>query len=203
MLGWNRAFSTDFESKDFCINLPLDLRQPENPGFSAANLVTCSLIRRSTDQISEPHELSNSLREQMMRIKHSRFNSPFMRTLFDAPLDLNDAKTIFPTNHCLATAVFSNTGDPTRRFLADLPRKKGIVHFGNLVLEDISGVSPLRYDTRLTVNVFTYRRNLKICMRFDPQYFSAEDGKAFLGYFVDCFQSGVENATLPERVGQA
>lgn len=197
---WNQEFSTDFEAKDFCINMPLDLRLPDNPVFSATNLVTCSLIRRTPAQINDPLDLPSSLREQMMQIKHSRFDSPFMKMLVGAPIDLDDAKMTYSNRECLATAVFSNTGDPTRRFLAELPRKKGVVHFGNLVLEDIGGASPLRYETRVAMNIFTYRRNLRICMRFDPQYFSTDDGKAFLNYFVECFQHGVDKATLPERV---
>lgn len=196
---WNQEYSTDFDTKDVCVNMPLDLRLPDNPVFSATNMVTCSLIRRTAEQIGDRMELPNSLREQMVQIKHSRFNSPFMQLLVGAPITFNDAKTMFSSQKCLATATFSNTGDPTRRFLAELPRKKGVIHFGNLVLDDIGGASPLRYETRVAVNVFTYRRNLRICMRFDPQYFSADDGNTFLKYFVDCFQQGVENATLPIR----
>ena len=69
----------------------------------------------------------------------------------------------------------SNIGDPTRRFAAKLPRKDGRVVAGNLLLDDITGVPPLRPHTRATFSVFAYRRKLTISLRCDDKYFSDED----------------------------
>ena len=45
---------------------------------------------------------------------------------------------------CIATTCLSNIGDPSKRFTADLPREEGRIVAGNLTLEDIRGVPPIR-----------------------------------------------------------
>lgn len=183
---WNEMHGVDVSQKDFCILMPLDLRDADQPVFSATNVVTSSFIRRSAEQINNRAELSKSLREEVVKVKHSRHSSEFSRLLLQSPVNWDDAVKSYDNDKCLSTAVFSNAGDPTKRLLVELPRERGIVKCGNLVLEDLSGASPIRKHSRVVVNVFTYRRRLKICMRFDPQSFSSEGGKAFQAHFVEC-----------------
>lgn len=191
LCSWNEMQGVEVSEKDFCILMPLDLRDADQPVFSATNVVTSSFIRRSAAEIKNRSELSKSLREEVVKVKHSRHRSEFTRLLLQSPLKLEEAVHSYDNEGCLSTAIFSNAGDPTKRFLADLPRKRGVVQCGNLVLDDLSGASPIRKLSRLVVNVFTYRRQLKICMRFDPQSFSAEDGVAFQKHFVACLLESV------------
>lgn len=186
LFSWNESRGADVDAEDFCILMPLDLREADQPQFSAINLVTSSFIRRSANQIRDKAQLPATLREEVVKVKHSRHNSPFMRLLLHSPVDWNEAIKTYGEDDCLATAIFSNAGDPTRRFLVDLPRQRGVVKCGNLVLDDLSGASPIRSSTRVAVNIFTYRRRLKICMRFDPQSFAPGDGEAFLKQFLQC-----------------
>jgi hypothetical protein len=185
--SWNEMQGTDFSADDFCVLMPLDLRGPENRVLSAANFVTSSFIRRSGEQIKNRQQLSRSLREEVAKIKHSRHDSEFMRMLTQLPRYGGVANRSYDKDICHITAVFSNAGDPTKRFLVDLPRERGAVKCGNLILEDLKGASPVRNLTRVAVNIFTYRRKLKICMRFDPQCFSDEEGKTFLDHFIGRF----------------
>ena len=189
LADWNEANQQNPDG-DICINMPLDLRQSEHPPFSAINVVTCSFIRRSNQQIKDREGLSTFLREEAIRVKHSRLKSPFMRLLVQSPVDLRDAETSYASNDCLATAIFSNTGDQSRRFQADLPREKGVVQCGNLRLDDMTAVSPLRDKTRLAVGIFTYKRLLKIGIRTDPFYFSMQDSQELLDLYMHNFRMG-------------
>ena len=184
LCAWNEKHEAKFSERDFCILMPLDLRDNAQPTFSATNVVTSSFIRRSAEQIKNRTELSNSLREELIKVKSTRHASEFTRLLLQAPIDWEEAVKTYKNEDCLATAIFSNAGDPTKRFLVDMPRNRGVVQCGNLVLEDLQGASPIRIHTRVAVNIFTYRRNLKICMRFDPLNFSVEDGASFQSLFV-------------------
>lgn len=186
LADWNEAHEEN-PVGEICINMPLDLRQADHPAFSAINVVTCSFIRRSNQQIRDRQGLSTYLREESIRVKHSRLDSPFMRLLVQAPVDLSDAGTSYRSNDCLATAIFSNTGDQSRRFQADLPREKKGVRCGNLLLEDMTAVSPLRDKTRVAVGIFTYKRLLKVGIRTDPFYFSARDSQDLLDLYMDNF----------------
>ena len=85
----------------------------------------------------------------------------------------------------MTTAILSNTGDPTKQFYAQLPKEGQVLRCGNLLLEDVAGVPPLRPGTSVTISIFTYRRELKICMRCDPNQFSEQDTQQLLDTYID------------------
>jgi hypothetical protein len=85
----------------------------------------------------------------------------------------------------LATVVFSNLGDPTRRFTARFPRKEGRLVCGNLTLEAVAGIPPMRPRTRATFLVLSYNLNLTVNLRCDPQYFTAGDTQHLLSLYTE------------------
>ena len=189
--SWNQKYSQSAHPNDLiAINMPMDLRRPENPIFSAVNLVTSAFVVRSAAEISKTGELERTLNEEILRLKHNRFQSEFMKMLLQWPLDLNEAKGEYDPDQCHSSAVFSNTGDPTKRFLVEMPRHQGKIHCGNLVLEDINGTPPLRQQTRVSISIFTYQRQLRICMRTDPEFFDLRSASKFLEHFSDQFEKG-------------
>ena len=185
--SWNERYGAIDDEKTFAVNMPMDLRQPENPVFSGINLVTNCSIHQATDKVNDRQWFANWLRTELMRIKYERHQSEFMQRLLYASENWEEAREEFEEDKCHSTVVFSNAGDPTKRFYVNLPREKGKLRVGNLLLDDINGVPPLRKHTRATISVFTYRRELKICMRCDPFYFNHEDGKAFLDHYINTF----------------
>ncbi|MFO0939515.1 MAG: hypothetical protein U0930_01990 [Pirellulales bacterium] len=72
------------------------------------------------------------------------------------------------------------------------PREGSLIRCGNLLLEDIRGVPPMRIHTRVTVSVFTYRRVLKLCMRCDPNCFDTEA----TGRLLSMYRSEIESVLL-------
>ena len=190
MLTWNEQHGGVVENDDFCVLMPLDLRTPEQAGLSAANVVTSSFIRRSADQIRDRKNLSSSLLRETMCLKHRRHESDFMKQLISSPINWNEAAKVYDENSCLTSTIFSNAGDPTKRFLNEFPKQDRMFKCGNLLLEEMNGSSPLRSMTRAAFNSFTYQRQMKIGIRCDPQFFSNSDGKALLDHFVHTFLNG-------------
>jgi hypothetical protein len=168
-----------------CVMMPLDLREPSPEKAPACNIVTYAFVKRSRRLIEDSEKLINSLREEAACLKHTRHQSRFMNLIVGAltyyPRCFN---FVISRNRCLASVVLSNTGDPTKRFLVDLPREKGVVRCGNLLLTDITGVPPMRVKTRATISVFTYRRVLKICLRCDPNLFQLSDTQELLDQYI-------------------
>ena len=91
---------------------------------------------------------------------------------------------VLSRNVCLATVVLSNAGDPSRRFTAKFPRQSGRIVCGNLVLEAITGVPPLRVKTRAAFSISQYDRRLAVSLRCDPHYFRLEDTATLLDIYV-------------------
>ncbi|MDP1561364.1 MAG: chromosome condensation protein [Pirellulaceae bacterium] len=187
LVQWNQVFSDDTQAGKICINMPLDLRNDAQPQYLAANYVSYALVHRASEEIAEP-TFAGQLRMELAHLKHTRFNSDFMRFLVETPVDNNDHISVLRVNtDCLATVVFSNTGDPTRRFWVKLPRCGDGLKCGNLVLADVLGSPPLRKGTRAAVGVLTYQRKLRLCIRSDRNFMNAAQSKLFLDHFAELF----------------
>lgn len=169
--------------RDLCIMMPMDLREIESRMATAANLVTYAMIRRKHDECVESEALIESIRLEMVKLKHNRHRTPFMNMIAHCQRYPTWLKRWLGSRRCMATAILSNTGDPTKRFSVAFPRTKGLLQAGNLSMTDIIGVPPMRSDTRLTISIFTYRRVLKICMRCDPHLFTPEQTQTLLAAY--------------------
>lgn len=180
---WNSQNGISMFPRQFCVLLPMDLREHDTPDFPATNVVTYTLVRRPARVIRDHQKLVETLRVETTMLKNNRQGTAFMNMIAGSYRYQRTMKLIL-SGKCLATAVMSNTGDPTRHFNVTFPKDQGMVRCGNLRLETISGVPPMRKNTRLTISAFTYRRVLKICLRCDPHYFSDADAKKFLNLFI-------------------
>lgn len=181
---WNKNNGLSVFPGKYCVLIPLDLRDQDTPEFSATNVVTYTFIRRPERTIRDHKKLADSLRVETTMLKNNRHNTSFMNMLAGS-YRYQKTMDFILRGKSLATAVMSNTGDPTRHFNVQFPKDKGVVRCGDLMLETISGTPPMRKNTRLTISAFTYRRVLKICLRCDPHYFSDADAQAFLDIYVD------------------
>ncbi len=168
----------------YCIMMPMDLREADTRLSTAANLVTYALIRRRPSECVDSLEGINSLAQELLKFKHTRHITTFMYVMAFLVRLPTWLKRGFVSRRRVATAIVSNTGDPTKRFSASFPSEKGLLRAGNLLLTDINGVPPMRNGTRLTISVFTYRRVLKVCLRCDPKHFTVANSRAFLAHYV-------------------
>ena len=90
---------------------------------------------------------------------------------------------VFSPERCLATAAFSNLGDPSRRFRTRFPRENGLIRVGNLIMHQFEGTTALRPNTRAGLFVNTYGNQLSISVRLDPTIYSISDAETFLDRF--------------------
>lgn len=167
------------------IMMPMNLRESEDQALSACNVVAHAFVRRKRSDLNDIATFRKRLSNELLQLKHHRKEIRFMHMLagghYFYPKTL---KASLDWKRNLATAILSNTGDPTKQFYAQLPREGSVVRCGNLKLEDISGVPPIRPGTSTTVSIFTYRRELKICLRCDPNKFSEAETRQLLDLYV-------------------
>ena len=143
-------------------------------------------MRRGPSDFKDMERFRQGLNGELLELKHNRQKIKFMHMLaggqFFYPRTL---KASLKYKRSLTTAILSNTGDPTKQFYAQLPKEGQVLRCGNLLLEDVAGVPPLRPGTSVTISIFTYRRELKICMRCDPNQFSEQDTQQLLDAYID------------------
>jgi hypothetical protein len=176
------------------IMMPNDLREVDDYALPATNMTGYTFLARAVRDCALPEELLRSIRDETAMIKHRRGGTRFIDTVFAASHVPRLLPFVLARNLCLATALLSNAADPSRRFSARFPRREGRIVCGNLVLDEITGVAPLRRNTRASFSISQYDRRLSISLRCDPHLFQREDAAALLGLYVQRLK---ESAGLP------
>ena len=183
---WESKASWFSQRRHVCVMMPMNLREPTDNDISACNAVSQSFVRYHRRDLKDSKAFRSALGNEVLKLKHDRARIPFMHMMagghYFYPKTL---KFCLDFKKCLATAILSNTGDPTKQFLTSFPKEGGQLRCGNLLLTDVGGVPPMRPGTNATISIFTYKRLLKICVRCDPNQFSQEDTRALLEMYVD------------------
>ncbi|MDB2687360.1 chromosome condensation protein [Mariniblastus sp.] len=183
---WESKSSRFSQRRHVCVMMPMNLREPTDNDISACNAVSQSFVRYHRNDLKDSKAFRSALGNEVLKLKHDRARIPFMHMMagghYFYPKTL---KFCLDFKKCLATAILSNTGDPTKQFLTNFPKEGGQLRCGNLLLTDVAGVPPMRPGTNATISIFTYKRLLKICVRCDPNQFSKEDTRQLLEMYVD------------------
>ncbi len=191
MRDWNGQFTKDTHRQRLRIMMPTDLREKEDILMPAANMTAYSFITRRSSACDQPEELLRGIRDETMQIKREKRGKQFMDSVMAGKHIPGLLGFLLNRERCLATVILSNVGDPSRRFLARFPRAGGRIVCGNLRLEHISGVPPLRPGSRATVSIVTYGRELAVHLRCDSHTMSSEDARAFLGLYAERLRSRI------------
>ena len=166
------------------IMMPTDLREGQDIEMPAANLTSYIFLTRRASECRNPDSLLQTVRQDTTLVKNQRLGTVFMDTLYAASHVPGLLPFTLRRNLCLATAVLSNSADPSRRFTPRFSRQAGLLVCGNLILEDITGVPPLRRKTRATFSISQYVRRLTVSLRCDPHLFRLEDAAELLRRYV-------------------
>jgi hypothetical protein len=159
------------------INVPIMIRDRDDRLLPAANRLTFAFLSRRRGQLVDSQRLLEDIVAEMQAIRKDRLGlyfvgglGTFCRVPGLIPFFLN-------RHRCFATAVLSFGG----RLLAHspLPRAGHRLVAGNVVLDHITGVPPLRPLTRAAIAIGIYDDQMAINVRCDPQHFSRDDTQAF------------------------
>ena len=174
------------QRRHVCVMMPMNLRESMDNDISACNAVSQAFVRYRRPDMKDVTSFRNALGSQLLKLKHGRTRIRFMHMMTGAHYFYPKVlQFCMDFKKCLSTAVLSNTGDPTKQFLTNFPKENGLLRCGNLLLNDVSGVPPMRPGTNATISIFTYRRVLKICLRCDPNQFSQEETQRLLQLYVE------------------
>jgi hypothetical protein len=177
--NWNRQHTEKPRRGPLRINMPASLRSRDERTLPAANRMSFAFPARKTSACDSPDELLQSIREETRVTVRDRLTLYFIGILAAAN-SFGVLRRSLRGNRCFATAVLTNMGDPTRRFVAQLPRRDGLVVAGDLTLTNNSGVPPIRHLTRAVFSLGDYGKRLTISLRCDPRSFSPADTRRLL-----------------------
>ena len=183
MNDWNTDGRASTRGSRLRVMMPVCLRRGADCQTPASNIIGYAFITRRSSQLHDPRQHLQGIRDETARIRNRHIAKRFVDTIAAATTVPGLLPSVMRLPRTLATVVFSNLGDPTRRFTARFPKKEGRLVCGNLILEDVTGIPPMRPRTRATFLVLSYNRKLTINLRCDPQRFTAADTQRLLSLF--------------------
>ncbi|NOY42968.1 MAG: hypothetical protein GXP26_14175 [Planctomycetes bacterium] len=164
------------------LSIPINLRRPGAECSSAANCVSMIFLDRRPQAIEDEKGLLASIHTQMARnLKMDLgLTFPLMLRLIK-PLGI--LATLKGDEQCRCTAVLSNLQRP----LIDcpLPRRDGKIIAGDLQLDGLDCLPPVRPKTNAAFGVLTYADRLNITQHYDQRVISADEAERLLDLYVE------------------
>ncbi len=166
---WNQAEHPGRPGRWLRINMPQNLRERHHDRMPAANAMSQAFLTRQVADCADPELLLDGLRRETEAIRRWRLGLYFLGGLSMAeriPGALRLGMALLG-RQCHATTVLTNIGEFTRRFTARLPRRNGRIVAGDLILERLVGMPPLRPKTYAGFGAGTYAGELTVTARGD------------------------------------
>ncbi len=178
---WQLRQGIGTSRRDLRVVIPVNLREKDDAQMPALNKIGYTFVSCGLSDADDELRVLDAIRRASH--KSHRFCSAqrFLHVInVMARMPNSIFAQIFGEHRCHATAIFTNIGDPTRRFIAKFPRDKGRLVVGDLILDSITSIGPIRPNTRAVFSVNTYANRLTMSARCDPQYFSPTDAAELL-----------------------
>jgi hypothetical protein len=180
LYAWQVEQNAFARNRRLRIVIPVNLRDHQDVSMPAANKMGYGFVSLRTADVSDEERRIAAIRRSTERLRRLRLPHATLRSLRILCGTPGALSWLMSTPRCLATAVLTNIGDPTRRFAVTFPRDRGRLVAGNLVLDRISSVAPLRPLTRAVFSVNTYANRLTLTARCDPAHFFPEHAARLL-----------------------
>ena len=202
---WNRQAQQPFGRRWIRLAIPLSMRTSRHDRVPACNIVSYALVTRRERDCDDPETLLQSIHQQTSDVLFNREGIVCLK-LFRVLRKLPGAMRGFLSlKSCLSTLVLANVGDVRRRFSGRFPLRKGKWVAGNVVIEQLHGVAPVRPNTRAAMSIGEYAGELTVSLRTDSLAMNTADSERFLAVYLDRLRllaatAPVSTAVEPEEL---
>ena len=179
---WNARHDPAGKNRVIRITVPINMRSEEDRTMPAADVVSMVFLDRRPGKFRSPKGLLWSIRLEMNLVKRWRLGLTMIHCLRLFGKFRGGLQVLLPENRCVATAVLSNLGEPVRN--SSLPRLQGQLAAGDLLLERIELLPPIRPMTRASFGVVSYAGRLTLSLNYDARHLRADEGRLLLDRFV-------------------
>ena len=179
---WRRQNGIESEDEWLRFFVPINQRTKDDETISAANIMSAVFLERNPRQLTDAEFLLQSIQAEMQ--KHKRNQHGFLFIAAHALMKHMPRlrNLVIRRGKCMASCVFSNLGIILSR--TPLPRRDGKLAIGEMVLEKVDFIAPLRPLTAAAFCVYTYAGGLTINLHFDPRSISKQQANQLLSMFV-------------------
>ena len=182
---WNSTAGIATPASWVRIAVPISMRSPMHADIPACNLVSYALVTHRMQECNQPENLLRVIHEKTSSLLSGREGLIALR-LFALLRRIPGAMRCFLSQWaCAGSLVLANVGDVRRRFRGRFPLQDGKWIAGNVIVDRIAGVSPVRPETLVALAVAEYAGEVTISLKTDGSVISREDSERFLDEFLD------------------
>jgi NRPS condensation-like uncharacterized protein len=164
-------------------SVPMNLRSPADARAPMANSVSSVFIDRRAADFEDADKLLAGIHAQMSLIKRLQLQYTFLLSLGVARWLPGGISKGTQADRCRLTCWMSNLGTVFPQ--SPLPRVDGRLKAGNVVLESVDYVIPLRPLMHAGILVHTYAGRLRVLLSIDPRAVSDEAGQQLLDMYIE------------------
>lgn len=146
-------------------SVPVNLRGPGDQRLPAANVVSMVFLDRRLPDFADPRGLLAGIHDEMQLIKRCKLGFTFIWSLYACRALPGGLARMTRGDNCTATTVITNLGTPLSQL--PLPRQSGRIVAGNVTLDGLDIVAPIRYGTAAAFAVFCYAEALCVTLHYD------------------------------------
>ncbi len=188
LAAWNCRHGAARADERLRILMPTDLRSRGDRPLPAANRVGFGFLTRRVGDRGSWQRLLAGVQAETQRIQRARLDVDFLRGLELALRVPKLVPAVSKLSGCMATAVLTNLGDPSRRLARQFPAREGLPVIGNLMLQAIQGAPPLRRGTRAGFGLCFFASRLAITAQCDSAFFDRAGAEALLGEYLTAWR---------------
>jgi len=163
-------------------SVPMNLRSPADARAPMANSVSSVFIDRRAVDCEDSDRLLAGIHAQMSLIKRLQLQYTFLLSLGVTRWLPGGIRKGTSGDRCRLTCWMSNMGSVFSQ--SPLPRVEGRLKAGNVVLETLDYVIPLRPLMHAGVLVHTYAGRLRVLLSIDPRAVTDEAGRQLLDLYM-------------------
>ena len=195
---WRKKWHLGSDRDWLRFSIPINLRTAADAQMPMANSVSSVFLDRQGSDFSDADRLLDGIHEQMELIKRLRLQYTFILSLGVSRWLPGGIARGTQADRCPLTSWMSNLGNVFSQ--TPLPRRGDRVVAGNVVLESVDYVIPLRPHVHAAFCVYTYAGRLRILMHFDPRVIEQDKAQELLDTYLRQIRRTVEDGDqLPFR----
>lgn len=194
--GQKQQAFLSWKQPTICVLVPTSLRGPSDSELPACNVVSYVFMARETSLVARRNELLCSIRDEMQLVHKHQAGWMFVQAIEAMKKIPGMLRLIMwrTQNSCMSTTVLSHMGNLLNTIGSRLPKKDGQIQMGDLIVEDICGIPPIREGTAAAFSTMLMNGCLSISMRCCSDRFSQTEATELINEFAK---------TLKETAAQA
>jgi hypothetical protein len=193
---WQSRYHADNAADWFRITMPTNLRPLRRQPMPATNMLSYTFLTRRAEDCRDAHTLFDGIKRETQLIRRWKLGFYFLAGVNMMQRIPGALQLWTSSKRCLSTMLLTNLGDASRSFTARFTRQSGRILAGNLRLENMIGVPPLRPGTFASFCIVGYDGGFNLAAYCDPQHFSAEAVRELLDLYLARLDKTADEACL-------